>query len=148
MVETKLHFAPDQPAQQAGLVLYGNDDSFFKNVHSVLPLNNGGGAVLNVSEFGKEGPRPTTSPPTPVASAPMFGGPTADTMWLRLSYRRDTTHNEHEVRAATSRDGKHWVWNGVWTLPADGDLKIGLVSMNRSGAQAQFDYVRTYGHTK
>ncbi|MFF1567926.1 family 43 glycosylhydrolase [Streptomyces sp. NPDC058293] len=148
MAETKLHFAPDQPAQQAGLVLYGNDDRFFKNVHSVLPLNNGGGAVLNVSEFGKEGPRPTTSPPTPVASAPMFGGPTADTMWLRLSYRRDTTNNEHEVRAATSRDGKHWVWNGVWTLPADGDLKIGLVSMNRSGALAQFDYVRTYGHTK
>ncbi|WP_344972532.1 hypothetical protein, partial [Streptosporangium fragile] len=144
-VETKIHFAPGQSAQQAGILLYENDDRWFKMVHSVLPLNNGGGALLQVSEFGKEGERPTTTPPTPVANAPMFGGPTADTMWLRLSYHADTVNNENEVRAATSRDGEHWVHNGVWTLPIKGDLKIGLVSMNRAGAVARFDYVRTYG---
>jgi beta-xylosidase len=143
-VETKIHFAPTQGNQQAGLVLYENDDRFFKMTHSVLPLTNGGGAVLQVSEFGKEGERPTTTPPTAVANAPMFGGPTADTMWLRLSKHADTANGETEVRAATSRDGEHWVRNGVWTLPAKGPLRIGLVSMNKSGAVAEFDYVRTY----
>ncbi|MFJ8976792.1 family 43 glycosylhydrolase [Streptomyces sp. NPDC102282] len=143
-VETKLRFAPDRAAQQAGLVLYENDDRWFKLVHSVLPLTNGNGAVLDVSEFGKEGERPTTTPPTAVANAPMFGGPTADTMWLRMAYHRDTAHGEHEVRASTSRDGVHWSAGGVWTLPVRGELRIGLVSHNRSGTTAEFDYVRTY----
>jgi regulation of enolase protein 1 (concanavalin A-like superfamily) len=142
-VETKLRFAPGQAAQQAGILLYENDDRWFKMVHSVLPLNHGG-ALQHVSEFGKEGERPTTTPPTPVANAPMFGGPTADTMWLRLTHHADTARGETEVRAATSRDGRHWVHNGVWTLPTGAALKIGLVSMNRAGATAEFDYVRTY----
>ncbi|MFF1837181.1 family 43 glycosylhydrolase [Streptomyces sp. NPDC058231] len=147
-VETKLRFAPDRDAQQAGLVLYENDDRWLKLVHSVLPLNNGNGALLHVTEFGKEGERPTTTPPTPVANGPMFGGPTADTLWLRLTHRLDAAAQEHEVRASTSRDGIHWSRGSVWTLPVKGDLKIGLISLNRSGAVAGFDYVRTYGASR
>ncbi|MEV0848882.1 family 43 glycosylhydrolase [Streptomyces sp. NPDC049954] len=144
-VETRLGFAPGQASQQAGLVLYENDDRWFKLVHSVLPLAGGDGQLLHVTEFGKEGERPTTTPPTPVANAPMFGGPTADTLWLRLAHHLDTAHHEHEVTASSSRDGVHWSPSGTWTLPVKGDLKIGLVSLNRSGATARFDYVRTYG---
>ncbi|MFK0168912.1 family 43 glycosylhydrolase [Streptomyces sp. NPDC090306] len=144
-VETEIHFAPAAGNQQAGLILYENDDRWIKLVHSVLPLNNGGGAVLNVSEFTKEGERPTTTPPTAVANGPMFGGPTADTMWLRLTHHLDTANNEHEVRASTSRDGVHWSASGVWTLPVKGSLRIGLIALNKSGATARFDYVRTYG---
>ncbi|MFF4616987.1 DUF1349 domain-containing protein [Nonomuraea jabiensis] len=92
----------------------------------------------------KEGERPTTTPPTGVFNGPMFGGPAAGTMWLRMSYHFDAADGENEVRAATSRDGRRWVRNGVWTLPAKGPLRIGLISMNRSGALAEFDYVRTY----
>ncbi|WP_329213619.1 family 43 glycosylhydrolase [Streptomyces sp. NBC_00683] len=143
-VETRMRFAPDRTAQQAGLVLYENDDRWFKLVHSVLPLTNGNGALLHVSEFGKEGERPTTTPPTAVANAPMFGGPTADTLWLRMTYHHDAVNQEHEVRAFTSRDGVHWSAGSVWTLPVRGELKIGLISLNRSGALADFDYVRTY----
>ncbi|MDP4507055.1 beta-xylosidase family glycoside hydrolase [Nonomuraea turcica] len=143
-VETKLDFAPTQGNQQAGLVLYENDDRYFKMAHSVLPLARGNGAVLQVSEFLKEGERPTTTPPTAVFNGPMFDGPAASTMWLRMSYHYDAANNEVEVRAATSRDGSKWVHNGVWTLPAKNQLKIGLVSMNRSGAVAKFDYVRTF----
>lgn len=143
-VETKLRFAPDRDAQQAGLVLYENDDRWLKLVHSVLPLNNGNGALLQVSEFGKEGERPTTTPPAAVANGPMFGGPTAGTMWLRLTHHLDAAHQEHEVRASTSRDGTHWSRGSVWTLPVKGELRIGLISLNRSGAVAGFDYVRTY----
>ena len=144
MVETRISFAPGQPAQQAGIVLYENDDRYFKLVHSVLPLSRGEGAVLQMSEFGKEGERPTTTPPTPVFRAPMFGGPTADVMWLRLTHHHDQANNETEVRAATSRDGRRWVQMGVWTLPTRTALDIGLVSMNQAGALASFDYVRTY----
>ncbi|AQZ65414.1 arabinan endo-1,5-alpha-L-arabinosidase [[Actinomadura] parvosata subsp. kistnae] len=143
-VETKVRFAPTQAAQQAGLLLYENDDRYFKMAHSALPLQRGNGVVLQMSEFGKEGERPTTTPPIAVANGPMFGGPAAETMWLRLSYHYDAANRENEVRAATSRDGQRWVRNGVWTLPAKGPLKIGLVSMNRTGAVAAFDYVRTY----
>ncbi|MFC0105963.1 family 43 glycosylhydrolase [Kibdelosporangium aridum] len=143
-IETRIRFAPESAAQQAGILLYENDDRYFKLVHSVLPLNRGGGALVHVSEFSKEGERPTTTPPTPVANAPMFGGPTATTMWLRLAYHADTAGRQAEVQAFTSRDGTHWVANSVWTLPALGTLKIGLVSMNRAGAEARFDYLRTY----
>ncbi|MFI9780189.1 family 43 glycosylhydrolase [Streptomyces sp. NPDC051956] len=141
-VETKVDFAPDQGNQQAGVVLYENDDRYFKATHTALPLSNGNGSLVNVTEFAKEGERPTTTPPTAVANGPMFGGPTADTMWIRLSYHADLVHKE--VRASTSRDGKNWVRTGVWTLPTGKPLKIGLVSMNKAGAVAQFDYVRTY----
>lgn len=65
-------------------------------------------------------------------------------MLLRLSYHHDADHGEHEVRAATSRDGRTWVHNGVWTLPGDERPQIGLVSMNREGAVAKFAYVRTH----
>ncbi|SEF78720.1 Beta-xylosidase [Nonomuraea solani] len=143
-VEAKLRFAPAQGNQQAGILLYENDDRYFKMAHSAIPLSRGNGALLRMSEFAKEGERPTTTPPMAVANAPMFGGPAAETMWLRLSYHHDAANNETEVRAATSRDGSRWVRNGVWTLPAKDKLKIGLFSMNRSGAVAAFDYVRTY----
>jgi hypothetical protein len=77
----------------------------------------------------------------------MFGGPAAGTLWMRMAYHADTAAGEHEVRAATSTDGVHWTWTGVWTLPAEQALRIGLVSMNSAGATAHFDYVRTYRST-
>ncbi|MDO0924247.1 hypothetical protein QQY24_02020 [Streptomyces sp. TG1A-8] len=74
----------------------------------------------------------------------MWGGPTADTLWLRLTHRTGTTPDEHEVRAATSTDGVHRERTGAWTLPDEGPLRIGLVSMNTAGATARFAYARTY----
>ncbi|MET9256404.1 family 43 glycosylhydrolase [Streptomyces sp. NPDC003717] len=145
-VETELHLASGPADQQAGLVLYGGDDRFFKLVHAVLPVAHTAGKVTHVTEFAKEGARPTTSPPQPVAYGPMFGGPAAGTLWMRLSYHADTAGNEHEVRAATSTDGTHWTRTGVWTLPREAGqaLRIGLVSMNSAGATARFSYLRTY----
>ncbi|GAA3206359.1 family 43 glycosylhydrolase [Dactylosporangium siamense] len=144
VVETKLQFDGTAGNQQAGLVLYENDNRFLKLTHTVLPLAGGGGTVLHVTEFGKEAERPTTTPPTAVASAPMFGGPPALTTWLRLVYRYDAANNEHDVRMASSTDGVNWTWGGTWSLPRAGALRIGLVSMNATGATARFDYVRTY----
>lgn len=122
--------------QQAGLIVYEDDDLWARLSHV---------AIWNTrqTEFGKE---------MPFAGDTSFGGtlvgPPADTTWLRLSHRTDPANGEHEFRAYTSRDGEDWVRGGVWTLPADADPRIGLVSLGRSpgdpAATAEFDYFRTY----
>ncbi|WP_221322637.1 family 43 glycosylhydrolase [Actinoplanes sp. L3-i22] len=137
-VETKLTFDGTRGNQQAGLVLYQNDDRWFKLAHSVLPLA-GTSEVTHQVEFGKEGERGAV-----VANAPIFGGPAAGTTWLRLRYHYDAANGEDEVREASSVDGTTWTWGGTWTLAHTGAYRIGLVSMNASGATASFDYVRTY----
>ena len=143
IVETKLRFDGTKPAQQAGILLYENDDRYFKLVHSALPVTQGNGAVFHQTEFAKEGERSTTTPPTPVFNGPMFGGPPATVTWLRLAYHYNAATGAHDVRQASSTDGVHWVWGGTWSMPRKGPLKIGLVSMNDIGATAEFDYVHT-----
>ncbi|MCW4460057.1 family 43 glycosylhydrolase [Microbacterium sp. MPKO10] len=143
MVETKVTFDPTKAAQQAGLVLYEHDDSYLKLTHTALPVNRMG-YVEHVTEFGKEGSRPTTTPPTAVANAPMFGAAPAETTWLRLYVQRDDEGEEYDVRMASSTDGENWQWGGVWSLSTLGDLRIGLLAMNAQGADATFDYLHTY----
>ncbi|MDX6740368.1 family 43 glycosylhydrolase [Actinocorallia sp. A-T 12471] len=142
LVETKLTFDGRTGNQQAGIVLYENDNRFFKLAHSILPLQNGGGAFLHQTEFNKEAERLTATPPEAVYSGPMFGGPATSVLWLRLAYT--VVDGENRVRAASSTDGTHWTWAGAWSTPYRTKPRIGLVSMNAAGATAQFDYVRTF----
>ena len=120
--------------QQAGIVAYVNDDLFARLSHV---------AIWNTrqTEFGKE---------MPYATGLSFGGtivgPPSDTTWLRLTHRTDVA-GERELQASTSTDGVTWVHGGVWTLPADADLRVGLISHGARGgvpATAQFDYLRFY----
>ncbi|ROO84311.1 glycosyl hydrolase family 43 [Actinocorallia herbida] len=141
LVETRLTFDGRLGNQQAGLVLYENDDRYFKLAHSVLPLLNNLG-FLHVTEFNKEAERPTTTPPEAVSSGPMFGGPAASVLWLRLAYTQ--VDGQNRVRAASSTDGAHWTWAGSWSTPYRTAPRIGLISLNLPGATAKFDYVRTY----
>lgn len=144
MVETKLTIDSTRGNQQAGLVLYETDDRFVKLAHSVLPLNRKAGQFLHQTEFTKETERPTTVPPIAVAAGPMFGAAPAETTWLRLYAQLDDVNHEWDVRMASSTDGETWQWGGAWSFDTLGDLRIGLVSMNATGATAAFDYVRTY----
>jgi arabinan endo-1,5-alpha-L-arabinosidase len=118
--------------QQAGLTAYVDDDQFLRFSHV---------AIWNTrqTEFGKE---------QPFAGGTSYGGMAVGTpapvTWLRLSHRIDPANGEHEFRAASSRDGRHWTWGGVWTLPAGTQPRIGLVSHGGAGAVAEFDYVRIY----
>jgi hypothetical protein len=130
--------------QQGGLIAYVNDDLWTRISHV---------AIWNTrqTEFGKE---------MPYAGKTSFGGmlvgPPAETTWLRLSHRIDPNNGEHEFRAATSRDGEHWVWGGTWTLPAGTRPRIGLISLGKQApdddpatpddpsATARFDYFRVY----
>jgi arabinan endo-1,5-alpha-L-arabinosidase len=118
--------------QQAGLIVYLNDDHFLRLSHV---------AIWNTrqTEFGKE---------LPFADSTSYGGMAIGTpapvTWLRLQHRIDPANGEHEFRAASSRDGRHWTWGGVWTLPAGTTPRIGLISHGGAGAVAEFDYVRIY----
>ncbi|WP_413804814.1 hypothetical protein [Streptomyces sp. OE57] len=56
----------------------------------------------------------------------------------------DPKTGEHRFQPATSRDGKHYIWGGVWYLPAGSDPSIGLVSLAGKGVTARFDYVCFY----
>jgi arabinan endo-1,5-alpha-L-arabinosidase len=118
--------------QQAGLTAYVNDDQVLRLSHV---------AIWNTrqTEFGKE---------QPFADGTSYGGMAVGTpapvTWLRLSHRIDPANGEHEFRAASSRDGRHWTWGGVWTLPAGTSPRIGLISHGGAGAVAEFDYFRIY----
>ncbi|HVD28507.1 MAG TPA: family 43 glycosylhydrolase, partial [Mycobacteriales bacterium] len=124
--------------QQAGLIVYVNDDYFLRFTHV---------AIWNTrtTEYGKE---------QVYAGQPAYGSmlvaPPSDTTWLRLSHRISRASGEHAYRAAVSTDGVHWTWGGTWTLPAGATPRIGLVSHGAGGpgaqtvppATAQFDYFR------
>ncbi|WP_127498183.1 family 43 glycosylhydrolase [Actinoplanes solisilvae] len=121
--------------QQAGLIAYADDDHFAR-LSAVAIWN------TRQVEFGKE---------MPYAGALSYGGtiagtPGLTTTWLRLAHRVDPANGEHEYRAGVSRDGRHWTWGGVWTLPAGSDPRVGLIA--HGGAEpavtASFDYLRFY----
>ncbi len=118
--------------QQAGLVAWAGDDDFARLSHV---------AIWNTRqvEFGRE---------LPYAGRLAYGGtivgPPAETTWLRISHRLDPRTGEHELRAWSSTDGSTWVRGGVWTMPPEADVRIGLVSHGGAGATARFDYVRLY----
>jgi hypothetical protein len=125
--------------QQGGLVAYLGDDEFVRLSHV---------AIWNTrqTEFGKEMPYAGR-----LSYGGMLVGPPAGTTWLRLAHRVDPANGEHEFRAATSRDGEHFVWGGTWTLPAGEEPRIGLISHGKNGdnpsappATSVFDYFRVY----
>ena len=122
----------DRSFQQAGMVVYLNDDHHLRLTHV---------AIFNTrqTEFMKEMPFADG-----ISSGGMLIGTPAPVTWLRVSHRRDPHNGEHEFRAATSRDGRNWTWGGVWTLPEGTRPRLGLVSMGGSGATARFDYFRVH----
>jgi arabinan endo-1,5-alpha-L-arabinosidase len=121
--------------QQAGLVAYAGDDDFARLSHV---------AIWNTRqvEFGRE---------LPFAGGLSYGGmvlgPPAETTWLRLAHTVDRRTGEHRFRAASSRDGAHWVWGGSWTFPpSTPNPRIGLLAQGGDTPQATaiFDYLRVY----
>lgn len=135
-VETKFDFDGSTQAQQAGLVAYAGDDQYLKLTSLIL---NDGGAT--------DGKTAVTSFAKDVVGSPYgeaYVGPPAGTLWLRLTHHVDPGNGENEYRAATSQDGKTWVFGATWTLPSGTSPKIALAAMNAPGATAKFDYLRVY----
>ncbi len=117
---------------QAGLVVYATDDNYLKLVHVAI-------GTVRVTEWARE------VSPAP-AGVPRYGkgwvGPPADWTWLRISRRG--TFGGAIYSAYTSRDGVHWARGGSWRHDLGETPRIGLVSMNRAGYTARFDYVRVW----
>ncbi|WP_437682535.1 family 43 glycosylhydrolase [Sorangium sp. So ce131] len=140
MVETKVTL--DVPPEgccfnfaQAGIVIYGDDDSFVKLVsYSSWDTRQ--------IEFAKE-----------VSAAgegePRYGstvlGAAGRTVWLRVA--RQAGGGEERYTAFSSRDGRAWVRGGTWTHEIGGEGRIGVVAMGAPEGTtwpARFEYVRVY----
>lgn len=144
VVETRVRL--DVPAEgccfnyvQAGLVVYGGDDSFIKLVHASI-------WETRQTEFAKEVPAGTE----PSRYGNSVVGPPADWTYLRIVVERLSGDDQRAAggdteayTAYTSQDGRTWIRGGTWTHSL-GDARIGLVSMGGSGFTADFDHVRTY----
>jgi len=117
--------------QQAGLIVYENDDSFLRQ--STLALGRARTIeFLKEIRFGDQ-----------TFSGGHLDGPADEVIWLRI---RHTTNDagEHLYRSASSIDGRTWRWGMVWTLPAGADTRIGLQAGGGADpeAAARFDYFR------
>ncbi|WP_427896602.1 family 43 glycosylhydrolase [Kribbella sp. GL6] len=147
VVETKLHLdvgtGTVRNYQQAGLLVYVDDENWMR-------LDHVAGGTGRFIEFGKRMRFTPVGAPSVVTFGGAMIGPPAETTWLRLAHDVVPQTGEHRYRAASSTDGKHWVWGAAWTLPAGTTPRIGLVSQGSSAqteaqygkATAQFDYFR------
>jgi arabinan endo-1,5-alpha-L-arabinosidase len=159
MAETKVQFNPTQNYEQAGLLLYQNDDTYLRLVGE---FNSQG----DETEWAKE--TLVTSSYTnfncgsayPANTCPIYGSgflevpgfsPAAKAVggsgvwtWLRIVKRGDL------VTAYTSIDGRTWLQGATYNLSGfsqTGSLKIGLMAITpvaNTVKPAQFDYVRVY----
>jgi arabinan endo-1,5-alpha-L-arabinosidase len=125
--------------QQAGLVIYVNNDQFLRYDHVAA-------GTTRFLEFGKV----TVQNGVRSWGAAIIGPP-ATTTWLRITHTTNSA-GEGLYRAGSSRDGRHWIWGAVWTLPAGSHPQIGLISQGSNAAtdaqygkaNAQFDYFHIY----
>ena len=146
-VETKMHFPGTIPANQAGLIMYVNDDLYLKLANTSTRLGTHPGipdaerTPYQQVDFAYEN---HPNPKGRTSYGKMYVGTPADTLWLRLNVHIDPVNGEYEIRASSSRDGKTWDVSGVWTLPADADIRMGLIRMNNPEIPAEFEYFRTY----
>jgi arabinan endo-1,5-alpha-L-arabinosidase len=122
---------------QAGLLVYGSDDSFIKLAHASL-------WETRQTEFAKE-------IPTAPMDAPRYGntvaGAPGDETWLRIVCQKGAASDGADLFTAyTSQDGVRWVRGGAWSHSDLGPApRIGLVSMGGPEKYtARFDYVHTW----
>jgi len=144
MVETKFHF--DLPAegifnfQQAGVLVYQDDDRFLKNAHVAIWQTRQTEWAKEVGEAAT--PRGQRYGNT-VLGPPGLPGAARTTTWLRIVARTDRDTGEQYYTGYSSLDGRRWVRGGTWTHRLT-DRKIGLFAMGGAGHTAEFDYVRVY----
>lgn len=114
--------------QQAGLIVYVNDDDFIRLGSVAL-------GASRVVEYFVERPGDGR-----LDRGSFIGGPTAATMHLRI-LKTTAANGEQRYRSASSTDGAHWRWGAVWTLPADAEPRIGLYAGGGANppAVAEFD---------
>ncbi len=172
VVETKITFDPNQNYQQAGLLVYSDDDHYIKvgpfhgnsltkilsGYENLLALPSGDtacdvqpSATSNIAvttytrnQCPNEGEAwDNISNPRPTLNGSTAYNPTV-TDWLRI-YRHGDVYTPY-----SSLDGIHWVKGQAWSLQAAAPnfpIKIGLFAFSGgtfNDVPAYFDYVRVY----
>lgn len=130
---TRLTLPADRSYQQAGLVLYGDDNNYLKLVYS--GRSSTPNKANNVIQFAKE-----VNATASETNSANLGADFPDTVWLRMS-----STNGNVVTASYSTDGATWT-----TVSTTRDLtgitapKVGLLALGNQaaavGITAQFDY--------
>ncbi len=125
----------------AGLIAYGSDDEYLISAVHGRNVIQDTRLVRETTESTDEGPRVFTG-------TSFTGPPGREVTWLRLQQQRDPTTGVRLLRGASSRDGRNWTWGTVYTRPAGGELRLGLIACGWSpkdpALRAEFDYVRIY----
>jgi arabinan endo-1,5-alpha-L-arabinosidase len=155
LVETKFEFNLPPAGccfnyQQAGIVLYQDDNHYVKLAHVSL-------WETRQIEWAKE--TGATDPDrarnwtygNSVIGPPGAAGVQTTTTWLRIVRRVNTNTGEQYYTGYSSHNGTDWVRGGTWTHNLS-NIKIGLIAMGRGGDAsdpndvriADFDYVRVY----
>jgi PKD repeat protein/glucose/arabinose dehydrogenase len=141
---TKVTLPATKGYQQAGLIVYGDDNNYLKLVYSGRSTAADGNKAANVIQFAKE----VNAAATETNSANL-GATFPDTVWLRMS-----STDGSSVTASYSSDGSTWlpITTSGGTTAAPRDLsgitapKIGLLALGSTAASAtpsitaEFDY--------
>lgn len=141
---TKVTLPATKGYQQAGLVIYGDDNNYLKLVYSGRSTAADGNKAANVIQFAKE----VNAAATETNSANL-GATFPDTVWLRMS-----STDGSSVTASYSSDGATWlpITTSGGTTAAPRDLsgitapKVGLLALGSTAASAtpsitaEFDY--------
>lgn len=101
--------------QQAGMMVYNNDDDFAR-------LGTVAIGDTRTVEYGRE---LASGAPGQVIYGGAITGRSAPTMWMRIAHTTNGA-GEQLYRAGISTDGRTWKWGATWTLPAGSDARIGL----------------------
>jgi arabinan endo-1,5-alpha-L-arabinosidase len=155
LVETKFEFNMDPAGccfnfQQAGIVLYQDDDHFVKLAHvSIWETRQ----IEWAKETGATDPDRARNHTygNSVIGPPGAAGVQTTTTYLRIVKRVNTNTGEQYYTGYSSVDGNNWVRGATWTHNLN-NVKIGLIAMGRGGPASNpndvrigdFDYVRVY----
>ena len=142
-VTTKLTLPAVRGYQQAGLVVYGDDNNYLKLVYSGRSTAAAGNKAENVIQFAKEVSGSATE-----SNSTALGSAFPDTVWLRM-----TSPDGRVVTPSYSTDGATWLpvttSNGTAaprdlagiTAPKVGLMAVGsTVAAAADGVTAAFDY--------
>jgi RNA polymerase sigma factor (sigma-70 family) len=104
-------FTPKQYYQQGGLILYDDDDNYFKFTYEYNATKNGPHLVMLREVEAK-------------SQVDTDNAPDSKTVWLRI------TRRGQKYEFASSGDGKKWTANGAAAWREKGPPRVGLIAKN------------------
>ena len=141
-VTTQVTLNATKGYQQAGLIVYGDDNNYLKLVYSGRSTAAAGSKAANVIQFAKE-----VNATASETNSANLGADFPDTVWLRM-----TSTNGSSVTASYSTDGDTWLpinaANAARDLTGITAPKVGLLALGATAAGAADNLVAEFDHFK